>query len=146
MDHSPAYIISEYLIGKGLLIIPGDSGDWPVYVGSLPDGNDIDNEIVGCMDTTPVKDGRIMSSGENIFHYGVQLVLRSTVYNTGWEKIEGLKSELELVNRNTVIISSISYRLDNITLSTGIVNIGQEEGSKRRELFSLNFIVTLEEI
>ena len=148
MDHSPAYIIKKYLVGEGLLVEPGDSGDWPAYVGILPDGkpDEVKNDIVACMDTSPVKDGRIMGTGENILHYGVQILLRSTAYNTGYAKMEALRASLESVNRDTIIISANTYRLENVTLTTGVVVVGQEEGSKRRELFSLNFLVTLKEI
>ena len=145
MNHTPAYIIAQYLIGEGFLTTPGESGDWEVYTGNLPDGDDVENNIVACMDTESVKDGRVMA-GENIFHYGVQLLLRSTAYNTGYAKMDDLVDALEAVDRDTVTISTSDYRLDNITLTTSIVVIGQEEGSKRRELFSLNFLVTLKEI
>ena len=146
MDYTPAYIIRQYLIEEALLILPGSSGTWPAYVSALPDGDGVADEAVGCMDTSPIKDGRKMSDGENLFHFGVQLLLRSTAYNTGWAKMETLLNALETVKRNTVTISGTDYRLDNITLATGIVDLGQEEGSKRRELFSLNFLVTLKEI
>ncbi len=146
MDNSPADIVAQYLIDQGLLITPGDSGEWPVYVGSLPDGNDASNEAVGCMDTTPVKDGRIMRTGENIFHWGGQLLVRAIDYNIGWAKTVALMESLEVVKRVTVTIESVNYRLDNITIASGPVALGQEEGTKRRELFSLNFLVTLKEL
>ena len=148
MDYSPAYIMSKYFIDEGLLDDPtGSSPDWPVYVGALPDGNLTDNDAVGCLDTTPVKDGRVMEDGDNIFHHGIQLILRSLAYNTGYAKIDELKENLETVNRDTVTVDGDTFRLDNVTLSTGIVTLGQEdEGSKRRELFTLNFLVTLKEI
>jgi hypothetical protein len=146
MEHSPAYIISRHLINEGLVTSPSSFVDWPIYVGSLPDGNETKNNAVSCNDTESVKDGRSMVSGETLFHSGVQLILRATAYNTGYAKIDDLKDALEDVKRTTVSVSGTDYRLDSITLTTDIVVIGQEEGSKRRELFSLNFIVTLEEI
>ena len=146
MNHSPAYIIAQYFIDEGLLVDPSASGDWPVYVGVLPDENDVNHDAVGSIDTAPVKDGRVMEGGEVIFHEGVQLLLRATAYNSGYAKMNDLKDALELINRDTITISSSSYRLDNITLTSGIVTIAQEDGSKRRSLFSLNFLVTLKEV
>jgi hypothetical protein len=146
MEYSPAYIMAQYLIDEGLLISPGDSGDWPVFVGSLPDGDDAADEVVMSMDTSPVKDGRIFENGENIFHYGFQLLIRATAYNTGYAKAQALADNLESIRRNTLVISSTTYRIDNVTQATGIIVLGQEDGSKRRELFSLNFLVTLKEI
>jgi hypothetical protein len=145
MDHSPAYIIAQYLIGEGLLVGPTDSGDWPVRVGSLPDGKLIPDNAVACIDTAPEKDGRLMI-GENIFHYGVQILLRAKKYNIGYAKASAIASNLELVARVQEIIGAKTYRIDNVSATTGIVAIGQEEGTKRRELFSLNFLITLKEV
>jgi len=146
MDHSPAYIIVEYLIGEGLLSDPTVGGEWPVYVGLLPDDDDVVNDIVGCMDTPSLKDGRLMNTGENIFHKGVQLLLRAEVYNTGYEKAQALATALEGVSREQKVIGSKTYQIDNVSQTTGIVVLGQEEGSKRRELFSVNFLTTLKEV
>jgi len=150
MNHSPAYIIAQYLIGESLLSDPTGSGSWPVYVGALPDGNKVEDNAVGCIDTTPIRDGRIMSSGETIFHYGVQLLLRARAYNTGYAKAEVLLSALEIVAGIQEIISLKTYQIDNVSPSTGITVLGQEAQeinvSKRRYLFSLNFLVTLKEI
>jgi|GEM_PF-4541833 len=148
MNHSPAYIMAQYFIEEGLLTDPSSSGDWPVFVGILPDDNilDLDHDIAACIDTASVKDGRIFEDGENIFHYGFQILIRATNYNTGYQKAQELADTLELIDRDTVIISSTTYRLDNVTQTTGVVVLGQEEGSKRRELFSINFLVTLKEI
>jgi hypothetical protein len=150
MDHSPAYIIAQYLIGQSLLSDPTGSGSWPVYVGTLPDGNQAQDDAAGCMDTSPVKDGRIMSNGETIFHPGVQILLRALAYNTGYAKCEALMTALEAVSGAQETINSKTYQIDNVSPSTGIVVLGQEaqevNSSKRRELYSMNFIVTLKEI
>ncbi|MHA1344986.1 MAG: phage tail terminator protein [Candidatus Heimdallarchaeaceae archaeon] len=145
MDHSPAYIIYKYLVAEGLVTVPTAGDDWPMFVGNLPDGNDVKNNATACLDTTPVKDGRVME-GETIFHEGCEILLRSVDYNPGWAKMKALKDALDAVNRNTITILTKTYRLDSITLATGITSLGQEENSpKRREMFSLNFLVTLKE-
>jgi len=146
MDYSPAYIMSRFLIDAGLVIDPQDSGDWPIYVGLIPDDDVVKDDVVACVDTDPLKDGRIMEDGENIFHYGFQLLIRATAYNTCYAKAQELALELETINRDTVVISGTTYRLDNVTQTTGVLLLGQEDGSKRRELFSVNFLVTLKEI
>jgi len=150
MNHSPAYIIAQYLIGQSLLSDPTGSGSWPVFVGNLPDSNLVKDNAASCMDTSPVKDGRIMSNGETIFHYGVQILLRAKAYNTGYAKCETLMSALEAVDGAQETIDSKTYQIENVSPSTGIVVLGQEaqevNSSKRRELFSMNFIVTLKEI
>jgi len=146
MNHSPAYILAQYLINEGLVIDPQDSGDWPVYVGMLPDDENVKDNIVACMDTEPLKDGRIFEDGENIWHYGFQTLVRAVRYNTAYEKAEELAENLETVNRDEITISSSTYRIDNVSQTTGAVSLGQEDGSRRRQLFSTNFLVTLKEI
>jgi len=145
MDHSPAYIIAQHLIDEGLLTDPTGSGDWPGFVGALPDGEDVDHDAVGCMDTSPIKDGRIMG-GESMLHYGVQLLVRADAYNTGYAKAQALMSELESLDDNDVIIGSDTYEINNASTTTGVVVLGQEEGTKRREMFSVNFLITITEV
>ena len=145
MDNSPAYIMAQYLIGEAYLSDPSSSGDWKVFVGNLPDGDDVDHDAVGCMDTTPIKDGRVMETGETLFHFGCQLIIRSSDYNEGFAKADELKLFLETIQRDTETISGTVYRLDNITIASGVIALGQD-GPKRRELFSLNFLVTLKEL
>ena len=146
MDHSPAYILAKYFIDEGLLSDPTGGSAWPVFVGTLPDGDEVADNAAACIDTTPVKDGRLMVGG-NIFHFGCQVLLRSVEYNAGYSKIDALRNAIEAVDGDTVTIAGTTYQMDNITIATGIVVIGQEEkSSKRREMFSLNSLITLKEI
>jgi len=146
MNYSPAYIMAQYLIEEGILSDPDDSNDWPVYVGLMPDDGVVDHNIAASIDTAPLKDGRVMGSGENIFHYGFQILIRSVEYNPGYLKTSEIADALEAVNRDTVTISGSSFRLDSVTQTTGVIVLGQEFGSKRREMFSVNFLVTIKEI
>jgi len=146
MNHSPAYILAQYLIDEGLLTDSTESDDWKVYVGSLPDGSLTGHNAVGCMDTAPVKDGRIMG-GAPLFHHGIQLLIRSTGYNEGYTKASALAAALaEVVNEEVFVSSLYSYEIANVTQTTGVVVLGQEEGTKRREMFSVNFLATLKEV
>ena len=149
MNYSPAFIISQYLIDEGICVDPSDSGDWPVFVVLLPDGDEVDDNALACFDTAPLKDGRVME-GENIFHYGVQILIRSDAndYSGGWTKAKEIESAMEELNRTEITIDSGNvFRVDSATDTTGVVAIGQEmENSKRRNLFSCNFLVTMKEI
>lgn len=145
MNHSPAYILSQYLINNSLLTNPGDSGDWKVYVGVLPDGNEVEDDAAASIDTTPVKDGRLMA-GANIYYYGTQLLVRSSAYNTGYAKADALADALEGVDDEEITIGSDTYQINNVSALNGVVSLGLEEGTKRRELFSVNFLVTMKEI
>ena len=146
MNYSPAYVIAEYLISQGELSNALESGDWKVYIGSLPDGADVDHDAVASIDTTNVKDGREMGSLP-LFHYGVQLLVRSSAYMTGYVKAQDLADALGAIQNATVTVdSSYSYEIANVTDTSGVISIGFEEGTKRRNLFSVNFLVTIKEV
>jgi len=145
MNHSPANIIAEYLFGEAILTDPDDSGLWHGYVGVLPDGIETDDDIAACIDTTPIKDGRVMD-GAALFHFGVQILLRARTCNTGYAKAADLQDALAAVDDEQVIIGSNTYQIVNVSDATGIVNLGQEEGTKRRWMFSTNFIATIKEV
>ena len=142
MNHSGAYILAQHLIAEGELIDPAESGDWKVFVGSLPDGNEADDNAVGAIDTSPVKDGRLMG-GAPLFHYGVQLLLRSREYNAGFAKADSVALAMSEIDDDSVSIDSNTYTLINVLQSTGVVALGQEDGTKRRYMFSVNFIATI---
>jgi hypothetical protein len=149
MDHAPEYILSQYFIDEGILTEPGQSGIWEVFVGLLPDdevANGIPDDIVAIIGASDNKDGRIMKTGESIIHEGIQLMVRAVNYNTGWAKAKSLRTAMDGIKRDTVTISGSDYRIDSVTIASGPVAIGQEDSTKRRELFSLNVLVTLKEI
>jgi len=145
MNHSPAEIVAQFLISKGAVVAPDDSGYWPVYVGILPDAAGVRDEIVSSMDTEGVKDGRPMG-GDPLFHKGVQLMLRAQEYNSGYIKGSALAATMATARRSRVRIGDDAYRIDSVTQTTDVVAIGQEEGTKRRWLFSVNFLATLQEV
>lgn len=146
MTHSPAYVLAQYLIGEGELSDPTGSGDWPVFVGMLPDGADAPHNAVGLMDTAPLKDGRIMG-GSPLFHDGFQLLIRASAYNTGYSKASDLAEALASVDDSEVEVESGStYNLVSVTQASGILPLGQEQGTKRRVMFSVNFLATIQEV
>ena len=98
------------------------------------------------MDTDGLLDGRLMNTGENVIHKGVQLMVRAEAYNTGYQKTQAIATALEGVDGDQITIETKTYQIDNVSQTTAVVVLGQEEGSKRRELFSVNFLITLKEV
>ena len=146
MNYSPAKIIKEYLIDEGIVVDPEGSVDgWKIYLSNLPDGENTDYDAVACMDTSPVKDGRIMKTGETIFHHGIQLLVRTSEYNDGYAKASEILEALQVVDDVEITVGTDDFKINNVSPATGIVALGQEKGTKWREMFSLNFLVTLKE-
>lgn len=144
MNHTPAQIVRQFYLDEELVVEPGSSGSWPAYIGHMPDGEGSVDDCVTIYDTTGVKDGRLMS-GANIFHEGVQVRVRSTSYTTGWKKAWELAEALAGILRKSLDLDSDSYIIQSVTQSTVVVPLGAEEGTKRRDHFTVNFLVTLKE-
>ena len=125
---------------------PSESGDWPTFVGTLPDGDRVPDNALAVIDTAPLKDGRIMGSAP-LFHHGIQVLLRSFSYNPGYSKTLALAVALAAVaNTEVEVESGVTYVLNNVTQFSGVIPLGQEqETTKRRWMFSVNFLATIQE-
>lgn len=145
LSHSPAYIVSRFLIAQSHLIEPNASGDWPVFVGAIPDSKEAPHDAVSATDTTPLKDGRWMG-GSPLFHPGFQLMVRASAYQDGWTKAAALAKALSGITETAVSVEESTYVMHAITQTTGVTAIGQEQGSKRRFLFTVNFLATIREV
>ncbi len=136
-----AYIISTL----SLMTLPSDRGSWPLYVANMPDGNDIETNC-GCVYDTPgVLDGKL-SSGEVIQHPGIQLRIRSNDYETGYAKTEAIALALDDVSWDTITVSGTTYLLQSVSRTSPVVPLGSERGTKRRFLFTANFLITLKKL
>ena len=142
---SPAVILSEYLIDQGLFTAPSDEDSWPLYISSVPDADTVENDLGGIYDSEGLKDGRIMSSGETIFHYGFQVRVRSEDYQDGWDKLHEVNELLVAVTNEVVTVASVDYLVESISQISSIMSLGVEEGTKRRYNFTVNFLATIKE-
>jgi len=136
-----AYIINELL----LMTSPSDEDDWPLYVSSMPDGDNVKTNCGAIYDTAGVLDGKL-SSGEVIQHPGIQIRIRSDNYEMGYAKIEKIALTLDDICWNTITIGEDSYLLQNISRTTPVVPLGSERGYKRRFSFTVNFLCTIRKI
>ena len=137
---SPASILAAYIISKETMSNPADNSDWPLYVSYLPDG--VNDNAGAIYNTQGIKDGRLME-GQVIEHYGLQIKIRSDIHNTAWDKIEDISNDLDLINREEITVDFIDYLIHSVDRIGSIITLGTEPGTKKRQLFTLNFLVTL---
>ncbi|KKK87216.1 hypothetical protein LCGC14_2755460 [marine sediment metagenome] len=143
---SPSLIFSEYLIDEGIFTDSSLNVNWPMYISTMPDADTVESDVGTIYDTEGLKDGRIMVDGENIFHKGNQIRIRSKNYADGWAKAEEVIALFEAVADVSIVINSITYEIKNVTQTTSIIPLGVEEGTKRRDLFTINFLSTIKEV
>lgn len=122
---------------------PQLSTTWPLYISSMPDGNDVPDNCGAVYDVSGLVDGRLMK-GPFIQHYGVDIEIRSTDYQTGWAKIESLLANLDALNNTVWYVETETYLMENIS-QVGTISSAQEEGTKRRYLFSIGVRMSITE-
>ncbi len=141
-ENTPSSILAKYLIDTlAVFVNPGDSGDWPLYISSLPDGIDVPFESAAVYDTTPLVDGKLMN-GTLVEAYGIQLHVRSSLYETGYRKLAGAVKTLAGVHGVDVTMpNSYVYEIVNVGVASDAVYIGPDE--KKRCHFTANLILKL---
>lgn len=142
---SPAFVLSSYIIEElELMTDPVDGDDWPLFSSHLPDGIN----SCGCMyDTTGIRDGRIMSTGEMVEHHGIQLTIRAAEYEAGRAKAEEIALALDATYNGSISIESgVDFELQNVKRMSSVVALGLEIDSKRNYLFTVDFLVTLRQV
>jgi len=140
---SPAEVIHQLLLDLDLGALSGDSGDWQIFIGFLPEEPE---EAICVYDTAGIMDGRIMVTGEKIVHPGIQIRIRGTDYRRTFAKVQDIAISFDIQRRISVAVSSAGlYVVHNVSRTGDILPLGVEEkGSQRRYHFTINAIVTLE--
>jgi hypothetical protein len=147
---SPAILIARHLIDTiGLFSDPANGSTWPLYIASLPDGTGVENNAAAVYDSPGINDGRLMS-GHTPEHRGVQFIIRfsnnATDYAAGFDKAESIKKEMDAIKNIIVVHDSMPYTIYAVSRRTPTIPMGVEEGTKRRQKFSLNFTISIKEM
>jgi len=121
------------------------NGDvWPLYISSMPDDSDVEDDCGSIYDSPGVINARLMEDGEVVEHHGIQIKIRSTDYETGFRKIRGLALDLDAVKNQSITLDDNTYTVNNLARVGTIGYLGIEKESKRRYLFSVNFIACID--
>ncbi len=152
LQHSPARIIAELLIGGGHGTDPERSpnGIWPIYTGNAPDRPD---EIIKVTLTAGMDDGYTNPNKERQEKPGIQILIRSVTEEEGYYKAQTIAIFLDQVQRTLVNIAELedvgtgtmTYILHSIMRTTNVIAIGSDVPAGKRQLFTINAIVTLRE-
>jgi len=143
---SPAEILADYIITVlASLTLPSVGSTWPLWTNHMPDGRDVEDNCVSIYDTTGIKDGRIMS-GTTLEHFGLQLRLRALDNQAGYTKLEAIMASLDAVVSKVHTIGSDDYILQNISRTSPVISLGLEEGTRRRFLFTVNFLAQIRKV
>jgi len=130
--HPPSRILKQYIEDESLV-------GWPVYASEMPAG---EGDFCTVYDTTPVVRRRV-HRGMFQQHYGLQVSSRIREYADGASKMKEVMRALEIVQNATVSVDEITYRIKHIFFASGVLFLGLEPETKRRNFFSLNLLCVI---
>jgi hypothetical protein len=145
LDHSPADIIRRLLIRLGHGTLPTDSGNWPIYIAILPSKPD---KLLVVTDTAGIQQGNF-HIGEAQESHGIQVTVRSTDHENGFQKAREIAVALDEVTNTTIGLSgptgtgTTDYTIYSITKVSGPLPLGTETPESKRRLFTINSRVAL---
>jgi hypothetical protein len=117
---------------------------WAPFVAFLPD---VPDTSMAVYDTAAVKQGRIMRTGEVIEKKGIQIRFRSSNYPAAWTKAEAIRDAIDALPVGTLVTmvpTAESWRIQNISRTSGILNVGmEEEGDRKRFNMTINALLTM---
>lgn len=139
MSASPAVIIRQFLIDQ---LMGSSVDDWPIFVSFIPTSPD---DALVIYDTAGVNDGRIMRTGEQIEHPGIQVVVRSRDYSVAFSKAKDIANAFDSQNKTLVVLSSEeAYVLVNVSRPGPIQSVGEMvEGNRRWHVLTINAMLTI---
>lgn len=144
---APSLIIEALLISNNLgsdaSVNPLE--EWPIYISHEPDDTKAQDEVITIYDTQGSSDGRSMQTGDRFQHEGLQIRVRSKKYNNAYARIKLISDFFDQLLREPIIVDSVNYLIQNISIASPILALGTEKGTKRRQLFTLNIAVTINE-
>ena len=144
--HPPSELLWAVLTASEHATNPTKAQPWPAYVGHMPE---VPDNAIAFYDTAGRRDGRLMTSGENITHKGFQCRVRCKSYLEGYRKIHNIAQHLAKVKRTEVVLgtgaNAAAYVIASVTLTGDILTLGREPDVKAREAFTLNGTITYRE-
>lgn len=138
---TPATIIRKLLLDLNLGETES-SGEWVVFVSFLPD---LPDSAICVYDTAGRLDGRIMRTGEQIEHEGVQIRVRGIDYPATWTKANDIALALDAQTQTPVQIEvGEVWTLHNASRSGAVIPLGVDaDDARRRHNFTINMNLTL---
>lgn len=118
-----------------------DATSWPVWLSVLPFAKGQDNTGVGLFGPQGLLQGRIMRTGESIVFPGLQVRVQNVNYYKAHDKIGEIYNYFtRTVRRTEVTVRGKQYRVDNVSPSTTIIELGLDKETDLQN-FSANFFV-----
>lgn len=141
--HSPAHILSQWIIDSGL---GSDGGNyplttWPVFYGDrMPDSPD---KIINIIDSDGLLGLRIQFDGSRDELHGFSMAVRSPE-REGWAKARQIRVALDQIYMAHVTVEDIIYIIHSSALVSDVVSSGKEPTPTKRSVFNVSGQIQVE--
>lgn len=145
LPHPPARVLQAALILKGWASDPEalPLGPWPVYQPGEPDAPDDCLTVRGTTGRTT--DGRAMIDGSRFIQHGFQLRVRALDEADGYAKAQELADHLDRdLYQYPVVVEGTRYLIHAVVSRGDVLELGPEEPTSRRSLFTLNAFLVVD--
>lgn len=138
----PSEIVWKYSVDVAALFTnPSDDAVWPLFIGMMPDGNDVANECGAVYNTAGILEGKNMRS-EIDQHFGIQIRVRSFSESDGYDQIVSVEKDFRDVhNQEVTFTSGETWLLNNFYQTSAIISLGIDD--RRRFNFTLNYALSM---
>jgi hypothetical protein len=146
IEHTAAAAMVPYLLSTGLVVTPGSTKPFPLFLNDLPTSPD---RAVVISDTDGVDNGRDMR-GTRSRYPGVQIMIRALKNGEGSQLGLRIINALDALLKYAVTLPNEEhvdrhYLLSSFQRTSDVLPLGQEEGTSRL-LFTVNGLLTYGEI
>lgn len=138
----PSEIVWKYAVDVAELFTdPIDGAAWPLFVGMMPDGNNVANECGAVYNTAGYVEGKTMHSTLDQ-HFGIQIRVRSFSESDGYDMMAAIEKDFRDVhNQNITFTSGETWKINNLYQTSAIVSLGVDD--QRRFNFTINFAMSM---
>ncbi len=141
---TPAEVIIDYLVTKGILTWKEDDGEWPTTYGIMPDEGD---KAVGIFNTAGRMQDRLHRSGKTSERPGIQIRARALDETTSTGKLGEIKDVLDELYRERVITRRLGeeFLIHCVQRASNLLPVGYDP-VKNRPNHTINFLITFGKI
>lgn len=144
LAHSPSRITQQLLVNLSLGTLD-PAGSWPVTRSKQLGGTGDADDVIFVGGTEGLLLGRNMLNGCVFEKYGISILVRAAVYDTGEAKARAITLALDGVVMRSVTISGTTYVYALFQRTGGVIDVGEERGTSR-QLFSVNGYATIRQL
>lgn len=145
MNKTPSEYIIQFLADRGVLNWASAEADWSTIIGTMPDNDDNQDDLISVLDTGAELDGVIHRTGKSVQHPTFQFFIRDIDYPDALKKGKQIEESLMTASRTSVTVDGHSAVIQAVQIRVPTTFLKEQE-KNRRQLFVLNIQATMWEV